>query len=228
MKKSFISRYCSYLKLRWRRFLITGILALTVFLLGWMLLLTVTLNFAASQPVDAFLVLGGSIRREMHVAQLRKQYPTVPILISHGSVDPCIWLIFKRENIPSQKVVLEKCANSTFGNFFYAIPILRQWKVHKVKVITSATHLPRAKWIGQILLGAQGIWVDTEIVEEKGIPANRESFLKTGLDVIRSLVWAVLSQIIQPKCSKLTPLIDVNMEYWNQQNFKCERQAYLK
>ncbi|MHC5597215.1 MAG: YdcF family protein, partial [Nostoc sp.] len=61
----------------------------------WLIFTTITLVFAYSQPVDAFFVLGGSISRETYVAQQAKQYPQTPILISHGSPDPCIWLIFQ-------------------------------------------------------------------------------------------------------------------------------------
>ncbi|NEO96762.1 MAG: YdcF family protein, partial [Moorea sp. SIO3G5] len=94
-----------------------------------------------------------------------------------------------------------------------------------VQLITSGTHLPRAQWMGQILLGAHGIWVDTELVQEKGIPGNLESPLKTGIDIARSLVWALLSQVIQPRCSDLIQLTDVDMKAWRESGFKCERQG---
>ena len=196
----------------------------TIFVI-WLIFTTIALVFASSQPVDGFFVLGGSIRREIYVAQQAKQYPQTPILISQGSKDPCIWLIFQREAAELQNVWLEKCANSTFDNFYYGIPILRRWGVHKIKLITSPTHLPRAKWMAQILLGAHGIWVEPDIVEESGIPANRESWGKTVLDITRSLLWAVLSQIIYPQCSNVTKLAEVDMQTWQHQGFKCEHQG---
>ncbi|MFN6569918.1 YdcF family protein [Dendronalium sp. ChiSLP03b] len=191
----------------------------------WLICTTIALVFAFSQPIDAFFVLGGSIRREIYVAQKAKQYPQTPILISHGSQAPCMWLIFQREAAEMENVWLENCANSTFDNFYYGIPILRRWGVHKVKLITSLTHLPRAKWMAQILLGAHGIWVEVDIVEEQGVPGNRESRLKTGLDITRSLFWAGLSQFIQPQCSNVTRLAEVNMQAWQHRGFKCERQG---
>ncbi len=198
------------------------------FLLGiWLMFTTITLVSASSKPVDAFFVLGGSIRREIYVAQLTKTYPQIPILISQGSPEPCIWLIFQKQVSPVANVWLEKCANSTFDNFYYGIPILRRWGVHKIKLITSPTHLPRAKWIAQILLGAHGIWVEQEIVQEQGIPGNREFWFKTGLDVTRSLFWAGLSQIIQPQCSNVQKLAEVDMVAWQHRGFKCERQGNL-
>ncbi|BAY12915.1 YdcF family protein [Calothrix sp. NIES-2098] len=198
------------------------------FVLGfWLICTTITLVSVSSQPVDAFFVLGGSIQREIYVAKEAKNYPNIPILISHGSPDPCIWLIFQRENTGLQNIWLENCANSTWGNFYYSIPILRRWKVHKVKLITSPTHLPRAKWMAQILLGANGIWVEPDIVQEQGVPGNHEFWLKTGLDVSRSLIWAGFSQFIQPQCAKVTRLAEVDMQAWQSQGFKCERQGNL-
>ena len=199
------------------------------FVLGaWLIFTTITLVFASSQPVDGFFVLGGSICRETYVAQQAKQYPQTPILISHGSPDPCIWLIFQAELAGLQNVWLENCANSTFENFYYGIPILRRWGVHKVMLITSPSHLPRAKWMVQILLGAHGIWVETEIVEELGVPGNRESWAKTGLDLTRSLFWAILSQIIQPQCSNVTRLTEVDMQAWENRGFDCEHQVGVR
>ncbi|MGK7873534.1 MAG: YdcF family protein [Xenococcaceae cyanobacterium] len=190
--------------------------------------ITVKLHFNASKPVDAFFVLGGSIRREIYVAQLAKQHSETPILISQGSDDPCIWLIFQREKASLERVWLERCADSTFGNFFFGVPILQHWGVHKVQLITSPTHLPRAKWLAQILLGAHGIWVEPEIVKEQGVPGNRESALKTGLDITRSLFWALLSQVIQPPCSNVTKLVDVDMQTWREEGFRCEHQGGVR
>ncbi|AFY31325.1 YdcF family protein [Calothrix sp. PCC 7507] len=194
---------------------------------SWLIFTTITLISASSQPIDVLFVLGGSISREIYVAQVAKKYPQIPILISHGSPDPCVWLIFQREAVDLSNVWLEKCANSTWENFYYSITILRRWGVHKVMLITSQTHLPRAKWMAQILLGANGIWVEPAIVPERGVPGNRESGLKTGLDVTRSLLWAVLSPMMQPQCSQVIKLADVDMQAWERQGFKCERQGKL-
>jgi uncharacterized SAM-binding protein YcdF (DUF218 family) len=128
----------------------------------------IRLPTAAQQPVDLFFVLGGSIRREIYVSQLARQFPQTRILISTGSDDPCIFKLFERIQAPMEQVWLEKCADSTFGNFFFSLPVLKQWQIHHVKLITSASHLPRAQWIAQILLGAHGIWVEVDIGRRNG------------------------------------------------------------
>ncbi|MGA9382618.1 MAG: YdcF family protein [Phormidium sp.] len=212
-----------------KRSLLIGLFALCL-VLGICLLYNSAILYVSSQkPVGAILVLGGSITREIHVAELAKQSPEIPILISHGSLDPCILLIFQRASAPIDQVWLENCANSTFGNFYFSLPILKQWQVKKVKVVTSATHLPRAIWLAQIILGSHGIWVELEIAAEtKGIPANRESFFVTVADVTRGLIWAVVSQFYEPKCTDLIPLSQVDLNVWKMKGFKCERQANLR
>ncbi|HYW19964.1 MAG TPA: ElyC/SanA/YdcF family protein [Nodularia sp. (in: cyanobacteria)] len=192
---------------------------------GWLIFTTITLLWASSVPIDAFFVLGGSIHREIYVTEITQKYPQIPVLISSGSEPPCIWLILQREAAELQNLWLENCANSTFENFYYGIPILRQWRVHKVKLITSSSHLPRAKWMAQILFGAHGIWVEPDIVEEQGVPGNYESGLKTGLDVTRSLFWAVFSHIIRPQCSNVTRLAEIDMQAWQSRGFQCENQG---
>jgi uncharacterized SAM-binding protein YcdF (DUF218 family) len=189
---------------------------------GWLFLNTITLISASSKPTSAFFVLGGSIQREVYVAEQAKQYPDIPILISKGSQDPCIVNIFQEKGANLQNTWLERCANSTFENFYYSLPILQSWGVQKVKLITSPTHLPRALWMGQIIFGAHGIWVEPEIVKERGIPGNYESWFKTGLDLGRSLAWAGLSYFIQPHCSDIGKLVDVDMVSWQKQKFRCE------
>ncbi|XWK88527.1 MAG: YdcF family protein [Phormidium sp.] len=211
-----------------KRSLLIGLFVLCL-VLGICLLYNSAILYAASQqPVGAILVLGGSITREIHVAQLAKQSPEIPILISHGSLAPCILLIFQRAAAPIDKVWLENCANSTFGNFYFSLPIFKQWQVQKVKLVTSATHLPRAIWLAQIMLGSHGIWVELEIAAEtKGVPGNRESFFVTTADVIRGLIWAVVSQFYEPNCTDLIPLSQVDLTVWKMKGFKCERQANL-
>ncbi|MTJ54878.1 YdcF family protein [Anabaena sp. UHCC 0253] len=200
---------------------------LRLLLISWLVFTTITLVSASLKPVDAFFVLGGSIRREIHVAQLAKQSPLIPILISSGSQDPCIWLIFQREVAGFQQVSLENCATSTFDNFYYGTPILRSWGIHKVKLITSGTHFFRANLMARIILGSHGIWVESAVVKEKGVPANQEYWYKTILDITRSLIWAILSQFIYPQCSHIVKLVDVDMPFWEQKGFRCENQGGL-
>lgn len=188
-----------------------------------------TLWHASKGPTDAYLVLGGSIRREMHMAQLASTFSIPqPILVSTGSVDPCIRLLFEQAGAALDQVWLENCAESTFGNFVYSVPILEQWNAHHVTLVTSGSHTQRAVTMAKILFGAQGIWVDPLIVDEVGIPGNQETALKTTLDVSRSLLWAIVAQVHKPICDQVVALTTVDLEQWRQKGFKCEHQAGIE
>ena len=66
-------------------------------LLVWGITVGQRLYQGAHRPnVDAILMLGGSIRREMYLAEQVAQGLETPILISQGSPDPCIKILFER------------------------------------------------------------------------------------------------------------------------------------
>ena len=189
----------------------------------WFRNLHSTLAQSAKEPVGVILVLGGSIHREIYAAELAKTNPTIPILISEGSPPPCIWLIFQKAGVPFDQVFLEKCARSTFDNFKFSLSILQSWQVKKVKVITSSSHLPRAQWLGQIMLGSHGIWVEIEVAKHPGRPGNKEVWFKTIVDLIRATFWAIVSQFNLPQCSAVIPLSSVDIQFWYENSFKCEK-----
>jgi uncharacterized SAM-binding protein YcdF (DUF218 family) len=211
------------------RIILVGIFAcfivLSLSLGNWLIGNQAALQKAKAGSIDAILVLGGSIYREIYAADLARIDPEIPILISQGAQDPCVWLVFQKDQSPIKNVWLERCAKSTFGNFYFSLPILQKWNVHKIKVITSTTHLPRAKWLGQIMLSSHGIWVEIDTADTKGVPANRESVLKTCLDLIRGIGWAFLSHYHSPQCSAVYPLQTVDIQQWKQQGFQCEYQG---
>ncbi len=208
--------------------IITGVTLIFSLILGGLAVVQMTrLESAAAGSVDAILVLGGSIKREMYVTQFAKQNPEIPIFISQGADPPCVWLIFERDRASKRNVWLERCASSTFSNFTFNAELLKQSQVKKVKVITSDSHLPRAKWLAQILLGAKGIAVEIDTVEEEGIPGNQEFWLKTALDVIRSVIWVLISPIYSPECDRVQRLSELDMAQWEGNDYRCEHQGQI-
>lgn len=206
---------------RWRWQSFGGAIALVV-----LLIFAGRLGFHAQQPPDALLVLGGSIRREMWAAERLQAHPGTPLLISSGAPAPCVALLFEHYEQP-ETIWLETCAHSTFENFVYTTPILRNWRVRHVQLITSASHLPRALWLARIHLGIHGIWVSLDVAPETGQPGNVESGRKTVLDVARSLGWALVSWVYQPHCEAVRSLTTVDLEQALRQGFHCEHQAQL-
>lgn len=176
----------------------------------------------AARPIDAVLVLGGSIYREIYAAELAKRYPDLPILISHGSDDPCIVKIFQYFEARMNNVWLEKCAQSTFENFVFSVPILKGWGARHVKVITSFSHLPRAKWLAQIHFAAQGMAIEVDTPEERGRPGNNEFPVKTLLDVTRSIFWAGVAQLVAVPCWDVIELDRIDLKEWVSQPYRCE------
>lgn len=193
----------------------------------WSSSLGTRLYLHAQQPIDAVLVLGGSIRREIAIAEAVAQGNALPILISRGSQPPCTRILFDRLSAPLDHVWLETCAESTFDNYRYSLPTLKKWNAHHVQVVTSPTHTPRATWLAYILLGSHGLWVDMHLVEEQGIPGNFEHPLKTIADVSRSLGWAIISQFVSSPCENVFPLNSVDLTVWNTQGFTCEHQGEI-
>jgi len=183
----------------------------------------------SSQEIEGYLVLGGSIMREIHVAQIKKMSPEIPVIISSGSAKPCVYSIFQEQQAIMDNVWLETCANSTFTNFIYSIPLLKKWGIKKVGVITSETHLPRAEFLAKILLKSQGISIElVTIPEQKGISANHESQIKTALDITRAIGWSVISQFISVPCPKVAYLGTIDLEQWRTKEFRCERRGNVK
>lgn len=195
---------------------------------------SIQLYQAAHQSADGVLVLGGSIRREIAVAQLASQNSQLPILVSAGSPAPCLWSIFEREapatakHNPKSQAWIEPCATSTLGNFRFSLPVLESWGVHHVQLMTSGTHQLRSTGLARIILGSHGIWVSPTPVTETGRPGNRESGLKTALDWLRGIAWAIASQAYSPKCDGLIRLDQVVLEDWITRDFECEHQGQVE
>ena len=208
--------------LKWPLLLLLAVISV------WFAIAGTQLYRHAQQPTDTILVLGGSIRREIYIAESVAQGNSLPILISQGSEPPCIRILFERVAAALDNVWLENCAESTFDNYRYSLPILQAWGAQHIQVVTSQTHLPRAQWLAQIILGSHGIWVDMTIVDETGVPANFENPVKTGLDVVRSLGWAVISHFYGLQCNNLISLSSVDLAAWEAQGFKCENQADIE
>lgn len=210
-----------------------GLFLLTI-ILSFLVWNAVRLYHHAQQPTDAILVLGGSIQREMHAAQLATTLPDIPILISGGSRTPCLALLFERANADLGQVYSDRCPQSTWGNVYYSTSVLRSWHARHVRLITSISHLPRALWMTRLHLGIHGIWVELDTVVEQGQPGNREYWWKTGVDLIRTLGSALWSLLKTP--SDHCPLTQIppstDLAKWDRirqpEKIKCERQGDLQ
>ena len=180
------------------------------------------LVYASFQPVDALLVLGGTPIRERYAAQIEKSHPERRVLISGGSENPCIWLMFDKAGAPKENVWMERCSQNTFENFLYSLPILKSWHVHNVLLLTEEPQSQRAFPMAQVLLGLNGIFVELETVPNSGgEPLTRAPWM----DVALAFAWLIPSQVYGPTCAELTHLSDVNMKDALEKGFYCAPQA---
>ena len=199
-----------------------AICALPCLFAGLLLFHIAELVYASFQPVDALLVLGGTPIRERYAARLEKIYPKRRVLISGGSENPCIWLIFDKAGASKENVWMERCSQNTFENFLYAVPILKSWHVHNVLLLTEEPQSQRALPMAQVLLGLNGIFVDLAMVPNSGgEPLTRPPWM----DVALAFAWLLPSQVYGPTCASLTHLPDVNMKEALKRGFYCAPQA---
>jgi len=181
---------------------------------------------AENHPKEAYLVLGGCPLREVFVAQLVLQHPDIPVLISTGDPDPCIWLIFDKAKAPKDKVWMEHCSKNTFDNFVYSIPILESWGIQKVYLVTDRPQNKRAMRLAKVLMPAHGMQVELVLAPEFVNDNRPEWLIKCA--VAYSCLYALTSQFYQPHCSNITHLSEIDMDYWNKTGFDCQQQCELK
>jgi uncharacterized SAM-binding protein YcdF (DUF218 family) len=127
-----------------------------------------------------------------------------------------------QDSIGLDRIWIEDCAESTFDNFRFSGPFLRTQGIRKIELVTSGNHSFRAILLGRIMLGAQGIWVNPQVLQEVGRPGNQETWTKTLLDTGRGLLWGILTQVHRPTpCTNIIPLAAAPR--WIGSPPKCER-----
>ncbi len=136
---------------------------------------------------QAILVLGGDIERE-HIGIYIARKLSLPLVISSGSnPEHAEWLIEKAEILKSH-VTLDYAANDTLTNFTSLVDKFSSKKFNHILVVTSEDHLPRAKIVGSIISGSQGIRLTTIPVSCKN-QCIKESFQKKAFDLVRAIFW---------------------------------------
>ncbi|MEO1348318.1 MAG: YdcF family protein [Cyanobacteria bacterium J06635_15] len=139
------------------------------------------------QP-EVVLVLGGATEREKFAAQFAKAHPEVDIWVSSGANPEYAEMVFAQANIDRDRVRLDYEAVDTVTNFTTLVADLKRQNVDCIYLMTSDYHMRRAKIIGQIVLGSQGIRF-----KPIPVPTDRESenWVKGIRDGLRSVVWVL-------------------------------------
>jgi uncharacterized SAM-binding protein YcdF (DUF218 family) len=140
-------------------------------------------------PVQAIVVLGGSLDRESFAAQLAIEHPQLPVWVSSGSnPEYADWLYFEKSGLDPNRVHLDYRAVDTVTNFTTLVNDLKANNIEKVYLVTSSYHMRRAQWIGEIVLGSRGISLEPVVV-----PSDKpsEPLGKALRDGARAAMWVV-------------------------------------
>ncbi|ACK65995.1 protein of unknown function DUF218 [Rippkaea orientalis PCC 8801] len=149
---------------------------------------------------EAIFVLGGHEERERFAAQLAKDHPTLPIWVSSGSPKGYAKRIFAKAGVERDRLHLDYQAKDTVTNFTTLVNEFKAQGIDSVYLVTSKNHLPRARVIGEIIFGSQGIVIKPMAVECDRPPEPWEKILRDGA---RSLLWVATGKtgetLIDPK-----------------------------
>ncbi|MGK7938725.1 MAG: YdcF family protein [Crocosphaera sp.] len=137
------------------------------------------------QP-EAIFVLGGHEARERFAAKFALERPNIPIWVSSGSPQDYATKIFTNVGIKSDRLHLDYQAKDTVTNFTSLVEELKAQGINSVYLITSDNHMNRARIIGEIVFGSQGIILKPIAVPSHGSPEPIEKMLRDGG---RSVLW---------------------------------------
>lgn len=135
---------------------------------------------------EAIFVLGGHEERERFAAQLARKYPNLPVWVSSGSPSNYVKGIFADAGVESDRLYLDYQAKDTVTNFTTLVDEFKMRGIKSVYLITSDSHMGRARLVGEIVFGSQGI-----IIKPLAVPSQTEpeSMLKSLRDGARALLW---------------------------------------
>src|SRR4028119_1098951 len=137
------------------------------------------------QP-DAIFVLGGATERERFAAKFAAQHPGLPIWVSSGSPRDYAKRVFAKAGIDKSRVHLDYQAVDTVTNFTSLVDKFQAQGIDSVYLITSDYHMRRARVIGEIVFGSQGIKV-LPVPIPTGKPP--ESTKKCRSEERRAILW---------------------------------------
>jgi len=135
---------------------------------------------------QAIFVLGGHENRERMAANLAAQYPELSVWVSSGSPEGYVKRIFAKAGVKGDRLHLSYQAKDTVTNFTTLVNDLKSQGIKSVYLITSDNHMTRARLVGEIIFGSQGIILKPLPVASH-LPAEAPE--KSLRDIARALLW---------------------------------------
>lgn len=125
---------------------------------------------------QAILTLGGDENREKFTALFAQFYPDLKIWISSGISYIKARAIFQNAGIPNSRLHFDYRATDTVTNFTTLVGDFQKQHIQHLFLITSESHMPRAKAIAILVLGSRGIAFTPVSVPSKATqPEDRKS-----------------------------------------------------
>ncbi len=155
-------------------------------------LIAVKLQYARHQaPTPQMIfVLEGDTRRVEFAARFARTQPQLPIWISgNPGNEPLNRQIFQQAGIASTRVHYEFCASDTVTHFSCNAQDFARKQIQHIYLVTSDSHMPRAKAIATLIFGSEGIAFTPVVVPTD--PLEPERLFRVLRDCVRSLVWIV-------------------------------------
>ncbi|PSF36190.1 YdcF family protein [Aphanothece hegewaldii CCALA 016] len=142
-------------------------------------------------PPEAILVLGGHESRERYAAKLALKYPNLPIWVSSGSPKAYAKRIFTSSGVNTnpEHLHLDYRAVDTVTNFTTLVEDFKKHGIDSVYLVTSDNHMRRARIVGEIVLGSQGIFIRPLSVPSD---APSEPIEKSLRDGARAVLWLIM------------------------------------
>jgi uncharacterized SAM-binding protein YcdF (DUF218 family) len=169
----------------WRWWKLSILMSPLLLPIGWMGYREVENTWIQPQ---AIFILGGEEEREIFGAKFAHTHPRLPVWISSGAPPSYAKKVFKKAGVSADNLNLDYRAIDTVTNFTTLVERFKSKGITSVYLVTSDDHIPRARIIGEIVFGSQGIKVKP-ITFESG--RDSEPIQKTVRDSFRSVLWLI-------------------------------------
>jgi len=137
---------------------------------------------------QAILVLGSASERMEFAARFGQYHTNLHIWVSDYAWNLDVnRRIFHSFGVPNQRLHLDGRATDTVTNFTTLVEDFVRQKLQHIYLITSDSHMKRARAITSIVLGSRGIAVTPVGVPSRG--DKSESLVRVLRDCGRSVVW---------------------------------------
>ncbi len=152
---------------------------------------------------QAILTLGGDPDREAFTAHFAQMHPSLEIWVSSGPSPKKTSELFQAAGISSTRLHIDNRAVDTVTNFTSLVEDFKERKFEHLYLVTSISHLPRAKAIATFVLGSRGIAFTSVSVPSDAPP---ESWLNILRDSGRAILWIMTGKTgasLNPRSSTL-------------------------